>query len=56
MDVVEGFSCVNDISNRDDQQEERIWVQSFGSSLPIGTVLGDTHAQHIPQAVSMKPR
>jgi len=55
MDVVEGFTCVNDVSNRHDQQEDRNWVQAFGSSLPIGAVLGDPHAQHIAQAASVSP-
>lgn len=41
MDVVRGFTCVNDISNRDDQGEERNWVRgkAFDSSLPMGPVL-----------------
>jgi 2-keto-4-pentenoate hydratase/2-oxohepta-3-ene-1,7-dioic acid hydratase in catechol pathway len=41
MDVVAGFTCVNDISNRDDQREERNWVRgkAFDASLPIGPVL-----------------
>jgi 2-keto-4-pentenoate hydratase/2-oxohepta-3-ene-1,7-dioic acid hydratase in catechol pathway len=41
MDVIRGFTCVNDISNRDDQQEERNWVRgkAFDASLPMGPVL-----------------
>ncbi|WP_121744871.1 fumarylacetoacetate hydrolase family protein [Natronorubrum halophilum] len=41
MDVVEGFTCVNDISNRDDQQDERNWVRgkAFDASLPVGPVI-----------------
>ncbi|TYL37957.1 2-hydroxyhepta-2,4-diene-1,7-dioate isomerase [Natronococcus pandeyae] len=41
MDVVRGFTCVNDISNRDDQAEERNWVRgkAFDASLPMGPVL-----------------
>ncbi|MFP8956584.1 fumarylacetoacetate hydrolase family protein [Natrialbaceae archaeon A-CW3] len=41
MDVVAGFTCVNDISNRDDQAEERNWVRgkAFDSSLPMGPVM-----------------
>ena len=41
MDVVAGFTCVNDISNRDDQQDERNWVRgkAFDASLPMGPVL-----------------
>ncbi|WP_435156423.1 fumarylacetoacetate hydrolase family protein [Haladaptatus sp. DFWS20] len=41
MAYVEGYTCVNDISNRDDQQSERNWVRgkSFDGSLPMGPVL-----------------
>jgi len=41
MAVVEGYTCVNDISNRDDQQKERNWVRgkSFDGSLPVGPVV-----------------
>ncbi|UHQ98551.1 fumarylacetoacetate hydrolase family protein (plasmid) [Natrinema zhouii] len=41
MDVVAGFTCVNDISNRDDQERERNWVRgkAFDASLPMGPVV-----------------
>ena len=41
MEYVEGFTCVNDISNRDDQAEERNWVRgkAFDGSLPLGPVI-----------------
>lgn len=41
MDVVAGYTCVNDVSNRDDQSEERNWVRgkAFDASLPIGPVV-----------------
>ncbi|WP_276256390.1 fumarylacetoacetate hydrolase family protein [Halomontanus rarus] len=41
MEYVAGFTCVNDISNRDDQQDERNWVRgkAFDASLPMGPVL-----------------
>ncbi|MCO8245950.1 MULTISPECIES: fumarylacetoacetate hydrolase family protein [unclassified Haladaptatus] len=41
MDVVEGFTCVNDISNRDDQDLEQNWVRgkAFDNSCPLGPVL-----------------
>lgn len=41
MDVVAGFTCANDVSNRDDQQEERNWVRgkAFDGSLPLGPVV-----------------
>lgn len=38
MSVVAGFTCVNDISNRDDQEVEQNWVRgkAFDNSCPIG--------------------
>ena len=41
MDVVAGFTCINDVSNRDDQSTERNWVRgkAFDASLPIGPVM-----------------
>ena len=41
MEYIRGFTCVNDISNRDDQSEERNWVRgkSFDGSLPAGPVV-----------------
>lgn len=41
MNFVSGFTCVNDISNRDDQERERNWVRgkAFDASLPMGPVI-----------------
>jgi 2-keto-4-pentenoate hydratase/2-oxohepta-3-ene-1,7-dioic acid hydratase in catechol pathway len=41
MDVVEGFTCVNDLSNRDDQFDEQNWVRgkAFDNSAPVGPVV-----------------
>jgi 2-keto-4-pentenoate hydratase/2-oxohepta-3-ene-1,7-dioic acid hydratase in catechol pathway len=41
MDVVAGFTCVNDISNRDDQSIEQNWVRgkAFDGAAPMGPVL-----------------
>ena len=41
MDFVAGFTCVNDLSNRDDQREEQNWVRgkAFDGAAPIGPVL-----------------
>lgn len=41
MEYVLGYTCVNDISNRDDQAEERNWVRgkAFDGSLPMGPVV-----------------
>lgn len=37
-EVLEGVTCVNDLSNRDDQDREQNWVRgkAFDGSLPIG--------------------
>ncbi|KTG10153.1 2-hydroxyhepta-2,4-diene-1,7-dioate isomerase [Haloprofundus marisrubri] len=49
MDVVAGFTCFNDISNRDDQREEQNWVRgkAFDGSAPMGPVLADP--EHVPE-------
>jgi len=41
MDVVEGFTCVNDLSNRDDQRQEQNWIRgkAFDGAAPMGPVL-----------------
>lgn len=39
--VIEGYTCVNDISNRDDQKVEQNWIRgkAFDGSAPIGPVV-----------------
>jgi len=41
MDAVAGFTCVNDLSNRDDQRAETNWVRgkAFDGAAPIGPVV-----------------
>lgn len=41
MDFVRGFTCLNDLSNRDDQREEQNWVRgkSFDNAAPMGPVV-----------------
>ncbi|WP_266076668.1 fumarylacetoacetate hydrolase family protein [Haladaptatus caseinilyticus] len=41
MDVVAGFTCADDISNRDDQDREQNWVRgkAFDNSCPLGPVM-----------------
>ncbi len=43
MDVVAGFTCLNDISNRDDQDREQNWVRgkAFDGAAPMGPVVAD---------------
>ena len=40
-DVIAGYTCVNDISNRDDQLIEQNWVRgkAFDGAAPVGPVL-----------------
>lgn len=43
MDVVRGFTCLNDVSNRDDQNEEQNWIRgkAFDGAAPMGPVVAD---------------
>ncbi|WP_435156358.1 fumarylacetoacetate hydrolase family protein [Haladaptatus sp. DFWS20] len=44
--VIEGYTCVNDISNRDDQMVEQNWIRgkAFDGSAPIGPVVAPPEA------------
>lgn len=50
--VIAGYTCVNDLSNRDDQRVEQNWVRgkSFDNSAPIGPVMAT------PEDVPEEPR
>lgn len=41
MDVVRGFTCLNDLSNRDDQEIEQNWIRgkAFDGAAPMGPCL-----------------
>lgn len=41
MDVIEGYTCLNDVSNRDDQRIEQNWIRgkAFDGSAPVGPVV-----------------
>ncbi|USZ69815.1 fumarylacetoacetate hydrolase family protein (plasmid) [Halorussus salilacus] len=41
MEYVAGYTCMNDVSNRDDQNREQNWVRgkAFDNSAPLGPVL-----------------
>ncbi|MHB9286264.1 fumarylacetoacetate hydrolase family protein [Halobacteriales archaeon Cl-PHB] len=43
MDVVAGYTCMVDVSNRDDQRREQNWVRgkAFDSAAPLGPVVAD---------------
>lgn len=55
-DVVAGITCVNDVSNRDDQNREQNWVRgkAFDSSAPLGPVVADV--EHVPDDAAVKLR
>ncbi len=56
MDVVAGFTCVDDVSNRDDQAREQNWVRgkAFDGSAPIGPVVADP--THVPPDARVRLR
>lgn len=51
-EVIRGYTCLNDISNRDDQAVESNWVRgkAFDNSAPLGPVIAP------PEAVPDNPR
>jgi 2-keto-4-pentenoate hydratase/2-oxohepta-3-ene-1,7-dioic acid hydratase in catechol pathway len=56
MDVVEGFTCFNDVSNRDDQREEQNWIRgkAFDNSAPVGPVLATP--EEVPEDAYVRSR
>lgn len=46
--VVRGYTCLHDVSNRDDQDRETNWVRgkAFDGAAPMGPVLADP--EHLP--------
>lgn len=48
MDVVAGFTCANDLSNRDDQEVEQNWIRgkAFDNAAPIGPCIAP--AEDVP--------
>ncbi|GAB3675109.1 fumarylacetoacetate hydrolase family protein [Halopiger thermotolerans] len=55
-DVVEGFTCVNDVSNRDDQEKEQNWVRgkAFDGAAPLGPVLATP--DEVPEDAAVRSR
>ncbi|MFC5278393.1 fumarylacetoacetate hydrolase family protein [Halorubrum rubrum] len=47
-EVIAGYTCVNDLSNRDDQRKEQNWIRgkAFDNAAPIGPVVADP--EHVP--------
>jgi 2-keto-4-pentenoate hydratase/2-oxohepta-3-ene-1,7-dioic acid hydratase in catechol pathway len=55
-DVVEGFTCANDVSNRDDQMVEQNWVRgkAFDNACPLGPVV--VPVEDVPEDASIQLR
>ncbi|QLG62236.1 fumarylacetoacetate hydrolase family protein [Halorarum salinum] len=55
-DVVDGITCMDDVSNRDDQNREQNWVRgkAFDASAPLGPVVADV--EHVPADASVMLR
>lgn len=53
-EVIRGYTCFNDISNRDDQSREQNWVRgkAFDNAAPMGPVL----AEEIPDDAAIELR
>ncbi|ELY54505.1 fumarylacetoacetate hydrolase family protein [Natronococcus jeotgali] len=56
MDVVEGYTCVDDVSNRDDQREEQNWIRgkAFDGAAPMGPVLATP--DEVPDDAAVRTR
>ncbi len=56
MDVIRGFTCMVDLSNRDDQDRETNWVRgkAFDNSAPLGPVCTDP--DHVPDDAAIELR
>lgn len=54
MDYVLGYTCLNDVSNRDDQRKEKNWVRgkAFDNSAPVGPVL--VSPDHVQEDATIK--
>jgi len=55
-DVVRGFTCLDDISNRDDQDVEQNWIRgkAFDGSAPLGPAIAP--AEDVPEDASIELR
>ncbi len=56
MEYVAGFTCMDDVSNRDDQDKEQNWVRgkAFDNSAPLGPVLATP--DEVPDDASVELR
>jgi 2-keto-4-pentenoate hydratase/2-oxohepta-3-ene-1,7-dioic acid hydratase in catechol pathway len=55
-DVIAGYTCVDDLSNRDDQMQEQNWVRgkAFDNAAPIGPVIATP--EELPDDASIQLR
>ncbi|WP_225334302.1 fumarylacetoacetate hydrolase family protein [Halomicrobium urmianum] len=55
-DVIAGYTCVNDLSNRDDQEKEQNWVRgkAFDNAAPIGPLVATP--EHLPDDATIESR
>jgi 2-keto-4-pentenoate hydratase/2-oxohepta-3-ene-1,7-dioic acid hydratase in catechol pathway len=55
-DVIAGYTCVNDLSNRDDQELEQNWVRgkAFDDAAPIGPLIATP--EHVPEDATIEAR
>ena len=56
MEYVAGFTCLDDVSNRDDQDREQNWVRgkAFDASAPIGPCVADPEDVPADAAVELR--
>jgi 2-keto-4-pentenoate hydratase/2-oxohepta-3-ene-1,7-dioic acid hydratase in catechol pathway len=54
MAVVDGFTCMVDVSNRDDQDRETNWIRgkAFDNAAPLGPVCADP--EHVPDDATVE--
>ena len=54
MEYILGYTCLNDVSNRDDQRIEKNWIRgkAFDNSAPVGPVL--VSPELVPDEASIK--
>jgi 2-keto-4-pentenoate hydratase/2-oxohepta-3-ene-1,7-dioic acid hydratase in catechol pathway len=54
MDAIAGYTCMVDLSNRDDQTVEQNWVRgkAFDGAAPLGPVLATP--EHVPEDASVE--
>ena len=54
--VIAGYTCMNDVSNRDDQRKEKNWVRgkAFDNAAPLGPVLASP--EELPDDATVSAR